>query len=107
MSAPDPDYRALLAEVLRTNPLPAGRYDPEAEAALRAAHAAIPAPPVTPPPAASGEGLTLERVDEGFRAWWYDCGSALRPLPGADHEEHGRRIAEIAWTASVGYSLAA
>ena len=40
---------------------------------------------------------TDEELSRRFRAWWYDEGSGLPPLPGMDHEEHTRRISEIAW----------
>lgn len=41
--------------------------------------------------------LTDEEIGEWFNRWWYNEGSAMRPLPGHDHEEHARRISEIAW----------
>jgi hypothetical protein len=37
------------------------------------------------------------KTTEGFEDWWYNYGSAILPLPGQDHEEHGRRIAQITW----------
>jgi hypothetical protein len=37
------------------------------------------------------------KTTEGFEDWWHNIGSAIRPLPGQDHEEHGRRIAQITW----------
>jgi hypothetical protein len=40
---------------------------------------------------------TDEELSRRFRAWWYDEGSGLPPLPSMDHEEHTRRISEIAW----------
>lgn len=32
-----------------------------------------------------------------FEEWWDMHGSAMRPHRGADHEEHGKRIAAAAW----------
>lgn len=32
-----------------------------------------------------------------FDIWWHREGSAMRPLPGQDSEEHARRVARIAW----------
>lgn len=32
-----------------------------------------------------------------FAQWWNEEGSAIRQIDGQDHEEHGMRIAEIAW----------
>ena len=40
---------------------------------------------------------TDEEIREWFNRWWRNEGSAMRPLPGHDHEEHARRISEIAW----------
>lgn len=40
---------------------------------------------------------TDEELSSRFRAWWHNEGSGLPPLPGMDHEEHVRRISEIAW----------
>lgn len=33
-----------------------------------------------------------------FETWWRDEGSAMRPMPGEDEEEHAKRIARIAWS---------
>lgn len=33
-----------------------------------------------------------------FEIWWRNEGSAMRPLPGEDSEEHARRVAAIAWS---------
>ena len=32
-----------------------------------------------------------------FMTWWHDEGSAMRPLPNEDVEEHAKRIVRIAW----------
>jgi hypothetical protein len=42
-------------------------------------------------------GLTDEELERRFRIWWHEEGSGLPPLPGMDHEEHVRRISQIAW----------
>jgi hypothetical protein len=44
---------------------------------------------------------TDEELSRRFRAWWYDEGSGLPPLPGMDHKEHSRRISEIAWASGA------
>lgn len=33
-----------------------------------------------------------------FERWWRDEGSAMRPSPGEDAEEHAKRVAQIAWS---------
>jgi hypothetical protein len=43
------------------------------------------------------QGSSDEELGRRFRAWWHNEGSGLLPLPGMDHEEHARRIGEIAW----------
>jgi hypothetical protein len=58
------------------------------EVADRAAAALAQPEPVAP---------TDEELSRRFRTWWYDEGSGLPPLPGMNHEEHTRRISEIAW----------
>lgn len=40
---------------------------------------------------------TDDQLEERFRQWWNDEGSGMPPLPGMDHEEHVRRISQIAW----------
>jgi hypothetical protein len=40
-----------------------------------------------------------------FDAWWDQVGSGIRNLPAHDMEEHGKRIAEIAWFTKKGLSL--
>ena len=62
--------------------------DPEQDLLDRARTALAQSEPVAP---------TDEELSRRFRAWWYDEGSGLPPLPGMDHEEHTRRISEIAW----------
>ena len=32
-----------------------------------------------------------------FERWWRDEGSAMRPSPGEDAEEHAKRVSQIAW----------
>ena len=81
---PDPDYKALCAELLAD--YEQNRFRVELAAEARAALA-------QPEPVAP----TDEELSRRFRAWWYDEGSGLPPLPGMDHEEHTRRISEIAW----------
>jgi hypothetical protein len=41
------------------------------------------------------------RTIEGFEEWWRNYGSGIRPLPGQDHEEHGRRLAGLAWESAT------
>jgi len=41
--------------------------------------------------------MTEPKTREGFDAWWYNIGSGITPEKGHDHEEHGHRIAKIAW----------
>ncbi len=48
-------------------------------------------------PEAEPQGLTDEEIEKRFRQWWHDEGSGMPPLPGMDHEEHARRISQIAW----------
>ena len=36
-----------------------------------------------------------------FETWWYETGSGILPLPGADMEEHGKRVAGEAWDAAI------
>jgi hypothetical protein len=80
-----PDYRALLADVLRTHPLPRGHYDPEARVALEAAHAALLVPEATPaaPPAPEpGEVVELvaalnDAVDGAMSMGWETAGFAI------------------------------
>jgi hypothetical protein len=43
------------------------------------------------------QGPSDEELGRRFRVWWHNEGSGLPPLPGMDHEEHVRRISEIAW----------
>jgi hypothetical protein len=43
------------------------------------------------------QGPTDAELGRRFRVWWHNEGSGLPPLPGMDHEEHVRRISEIAW----------
>jgi hypothetical protein len=38
---------------------------------------------------------------KGFDDWWEDVGSAIRPNDGADHEEHAKRIAKLAWDTAL------
>src|SRR5690606_19408034 len=33
----------------------------------------------------------------GFEQWWHKHGSGVRPTEGCDCEEHGRRVAALAW----------
>jgi len=35
-----------------------------------------------------------------FEQWWHAEGSGLAPHPDEDHEEHARRVAEVAWILS-------
>jgi len=43
------------------------------------------------------QGATDEEIEKRFCQWWHDEGSGMPPLPGMDHEEHARRISQIAW----------
>ena len=36
-----------------------------------------------------------------FEIWWHNEGSAMRPLPDEDTEEHVKRVSEIAWSNGV------
>ena len=38
----------------------------------------------------------FEELDKSFQQWWYEEGS-IGPMPGMDHEEHTKRISQIAW----------
>jgi hypothetical protein len=44
------------------------------------------------------QGVSEEELQRRFLAWWHNEGSGLPPLPGHDHEEHARRVSEIAWS---------
>jgi hypothetical protein len=44
------------------------------------------------------QGANDEELQRRFLAWWYNEGSGFLPLPGQDHEEHAKRISEIAWS---------
>jgi hypothetical protein len=44
------------------------------------------------------QGPTDEELQRRFLAWWHNEGSGFLPLPGQDHEEHAKRISEIAWS---------
>jgi hypothetical protein len=48
-------------------------------------------------PAIKPEGPTDEELRRRFLTWWREEASAMRPHPDHDHEEHARRISEIAW----------
>ena len=88
----NPGYRALCAELVEAYAYLIDRYmtaPSNKDALVYRARAAL-AQPVA-------EGPTDEELSRRFRAWWYDEGSGLPPLPGMDHEEHTRRISEIAW----------
>lgn len=39
----------------------------------------------------------MSLIDQAFQNWWRDEGSAMRPNPGEDAEEHAKRVAQIAW----------
>jgi hypothetical protein len=39
-----------------------------------------------------------EYTAQKFAVWWHEEGSAMRPLPGEDAEEHVLRVSQIAWT---------
>jgi hypothetical protein len=87
------DFRALCAELV--DELEDWIYcDDESEIAdthllITRARTALAQPePVAP---------TDEELGRRFRVWWHNEGSGLPPLPGMDHEEHVRRISEIAW----------
>jgi hypothetical protein len=45
-----------------------------------------------------GSGITPEYGDD---QWWESIGSGITPEYGDDHEEHAKRIAEIAWKAAT------
>jgi hypothetical protein len=49
---------------------------------------------------------TDEELARRFRVWWHYEGSGLPPLPSMDHEEHVRRISEIAWANGAYAALA-
>ena len=40
----------------------------------------------------------MNNIDkEAFECWWHNEGSGMPPTGDEDHEEHTRRVAEIAW----------
>jgi hypothetical protein len=78
---PETNFRALCAALVDEAP-----YESPTTCLARAALA-------QPEPVAP----TDEELARRFRVWWHDEGSLLPPLPGMDHEEHVRRISEIAW----------
>jgi hypothetical protein len=78
----DPDY--FLAWILFACD---GKLRPEAQRVLAAYGISQPEP----------ERPTDEELQRRFLTWWNEEGSAMRPLPGHDYEEHARRISEIAW----------
>lgn len=41
-----------------------------------------------------------ESSQAAFERWWHRTGSQLTPLPGHDHEEHAKRVANLAWSFS-------
>jgi hypothetical protein len=43
------------------------------------------------------EAPTDEELRRRFLIWWREEGSAMRPHPEHDHEEHARLVSEIAW----------
>ena len=58
---------------------------------------ALIAQPVPAPDQPEPVGPTDEELERRFRVWWHDEGSGMPPLKGMDHEEHVRRISQIAW----------
>ncbi len=36
-------------------------------------------------------------IEEQFDVWWHNEGSAMRPLPNEDAEEHAKRVSKVAW----------
>lgn len=40
-------------------------------------------------------------IADDFKTWWDNIGSAIVPLENHDHEEHSKRISEIAWKAAI------
>jgi hypothetical protein len=89
-------FRALCAELLQLEQEQPAEYTDwkrRYNAAIARVRAALAQPePVAP---------TDEELGRRFRAWWHDEGSGLPPLPGMDHEEHVRRISEIAWASGA------
>jgi hypothetical protein len=85
-------FRALCAELLQLEQEQPAEYTDwkrRYNAAIARVRAALAqSEPVAP---------TDEELSSRFRAWWHNEGSGLPPLPGMDHEEHVRRISEIAW----------
>jgi len=41
--------------------------------------------------------MTAKDIETNFDVWWNNEGSALRPLPEEDAEEHSKRITNLAW----------
>ena len=41
--------------------------------------------------------LIINEKKSDFEVWWNNEGSGMQPIDGHDHEEHAKRIAEIAW----------
>jgi hypothetical protein len=87
------DFRALCAELVDAHnadeSMSVSRWTANLTAVIARARAELSqSEPVAP---------TDEELARRFRAWWHDEGSGLPPLSGMDHEEHVRRISEIAW----------
>ena len=40
----------------------------------------------------------MENTMQDFALWWHEEGSAMRPLPGEDQEQHVLRVSQIAWS---------
>lgn len=38
-----------------------------------------------------------DKTEAAWQKWWDEEGSGMRPLEGHDHEEHARRMTNIAW----------
>ena len=88
------DYRALCAELADELDIQSrfllGKYDDWITHPLaNRARAALAKPEL--------QGPMDEEIENAFQRWWFNEGSAMRPLKGEDTEEHTHRISQIAW----------
>ena len=44
-----------------------------------------------------GQRRKANQMNTAFETWWREEGSGITPNPGADMEEHAKRVCEIAW----------
>lgn len=83
------DFRALCAELLASYEDSFIISDPSDDPLVQQARAALAQP--------EPEAPTDEELRRRFLIWWREEGSAMRPHPEHDHEEHARLVSEIAW----------